>query len=204
MEVDEGGVRLNKEHAIEEPVTIFLEYLDLNDTTIKNYQGILHNYIHYLKKNNITTPRRKDIINYRASLFKAGKSETTVQKYIIVLKKFYRWARIYKDMYHLDECYKYDIAEGIRGVIVETVYKKEPLSVEQVKTLLKVASNHNGDIIALRNYAIILLMLITGVRTVEVARAKKSDISNLNNQWILYVQGKGKVAKNHFANCQMS
>jgi len=193
-----GEQSLLKHHDIEEVIILFLEHLDLNPNTIENYQSILNQYIAYLKRNNIKKPRRKDILNYRLYLFKSGQSETTIQKYMVVLKKFYKWARIYKDMYHLDDAYKYDIAEGVKGAIVEQMYKKEPLSLKQVQALLEVTNNHNGDIIDLRNQTIILLMLITGMRTVEVARAKRSDISKLNGKWILYVQGKGKIAKNHF------
>ena len=38
----------------------------------------------------------------------------------------------------------------------------------------------------------LLLMLTTGLRTIEVARAKKSDLGKIQKQDVLYVQGKGK------------
>ena len=38
----------------------------------------------------------------------------------------------------------------------------------------------------------IYLMLTTGIRGVEVRRLKKKDFSVLNEQLILYVQGKGR------------
>jgi transposase len=93
---------------------------------IENYQSILNQYISYLKRNNIKKQRRKDILNYRLYLFKSGQSETTIQKYMVVLKKFYKWARIYKDMYHLDDAYKYDIAEGVKGHLLNRCIKKNP------------------------------------------------------------------------------
>lgn len=41
-------------------------------------------------------------------------------------------------------------------------------------------------------------MLTTGLRTIEIARAKKRDISTVSKTHILYVHGKGEDEANQF------
>jgi len=187
-----------KTHVIETDIKSFLENLDLKHQSIKNYESILNSYVTYIKSRNIKCPKRSDVINYRSYLWHKGLESTSVQKHMIVIKNFYKWARLYQKHYGLDEAYLSDIAEGIKGAKIESVYRKEPLSLEQAKRLLEVAKAEIKDVIGYRNYAIILLMLVTGMRTIEVSRAKLSDLSVINKESILYIQGKGKDGKDQF------
>jgi len=187
-----------KDHSIDDAIHIFLENLDLKDLSIKNYKSILGGYSYYLKSRNIKEPKRSDIIGYRSYLWQKGLESTSVQKHLVVVKTFYRWARLHQKYYDLDINYQTDIAEGVKGAKIEQVYRKEPLSIEQCKKLLEVASDDLRDIIKLRNYAIILLMMVTGIRTIEVSRAKLADLSVIDKESILYIQGKGRDGKEQF------
>lgn len=194
---EEGGYLLDA-HPIAEVITLFSEYIDLRPITVNNYTGILKQYERYLKENNILKPRRKDVMYFRDSLWTQGKSPTTVQKYMVVIKQFYKWAKKHRAEFELDPAYKIDIADGIKGAKVEFYYKKEPLAIEQVHTLLQTANDLRTDIYGYRNYAIILLMLVTGLRTMEITDAKISDISRIDKKTILYIKGKGSYEKHHF------
>jgi integrase len=44
----------------------------------------------------------------------------------------------------------------------------------------------------------IYLMLTTGMRSIEIRRAKIKDIKKINDEMILYVQGKGRSSKDTF------
>lgn len=50
----------------------------------------------------------------------------------------------------------------------------------------------------MRDYAIIVLMITGGLRTVEVARANIGDIRNIGESTVLFIQGKGKIEKNDY------
>ena len=58
--------------------------------------------------------------------------------------------------------------------------------------------NSNERAIALRNYAMINLMLRTGLRTIEVSRADVGDITTKRDRRILKVWGKGRSEKDSF------
>jgi site-specific recombinase XerD len=194
----EEGDRLQAIHPLGEVITLYSEYVDLSPNTIKGYVGILKKYESYLIENNIIKPRRKTIMNYRDSLWKDGRSNTTVQKYMVVIKQFYKWAKRHQAEFDLDSSYKIDISEGLKGASVEPYYKKEPLSIEQVHKLLDTTERSKVNILGYRNYALVLLMLVTGLRTVEITRAKIKDISHIDKQSILYIQGKGSREKSQF------
>jgi len=187
-----------KHHPIDHVIALYLENLDLKALSIKNYKSILFNYMHYLKSRNIRFPKRSDVIAYRSFLWDKGLTPTSVQKHIVVLKSFYKWARLHQRYYQLDEIYQNDISEGIKGAKIEQVYRKEPLSLKQATALFEVSKPTSNDIIKLRNHAVIVLMLVTGLRTVEVVRAKLADLSVVGDTSILYIQGKGKDGKDEF------
>ena len=50
----------------------------------------------------------------------------------------------------------------------------------------------------LRDYAIIVLMVTGGLRTIEVSRANIEDISSIGDCTVLYVQGKGQDEKSDY------
>ena len=52
-----------------------------------------------------------------------------------------------------------------------------------------------SDIEGKRNYAMLALMLTTGLRTIEVVRANAEDLRPASENMVLYVQGKGHHEK---------
>ena len=187
-----------KYHSLEPVIQVYIENLDLKRKSVHNYELILRRYLRYLKSHNIKYAKRSDLIHYRDSLWEDSLKSTSVQLNIIVIRNFYKWARLYQKQYDLEEIYAIDIAEGIKGAKIENAYRKEPLSFEQAQKLIEVAKAHQDTIVGARNYAIVILMLVTGLRTIEVCRAKYADISRMNNQSILYIQGKGKDGNDLF------
>ena len=73
---------------------------------------------------------------------------------------------------------------------------KETLTKDEVKRLLDGIKTTNLN--ALRDYALINLMLRTGLRTIEVVRASIGDIGREGGETVLRVWGKGRDTKDEF------
>lgn len=127
-----------------------------------------------------------DLIAYKEELLAAGKSPLTVASYINSLRRFYEWAEANK--------YYPNIARGVHAPKRLQEFHKQPLTVAQVGTLLRYERAEQSP----RDYAIINLLVRTGLRTVEVIRANVGDIVFKGSQRVLMVQGKGRDAKDNF------
>ena len=73
-----------------------------------------------------------------------------------------------------------------------------PKSVTGVNSGVTQKLRDNENIISLRNYAMLNLMLRTGLRTIEVSRADIGDIAFKRERRVLKVWGKGHVEKDDF------
>lgn len=89
-----------------------------------------------------------------------------------------------------------DIAKHIKGAKLDREHKKDYLTPKQVSKLL--ASIDRQGVRGLRDYAIICLMVTSGLRTVEVMRANIEDIRTVADFTALYIQGKGHEEKNTY------
>jgi len=103
----------------------------------------------------------------------------SIGSYLISVRKFYEWTEANK-LYP-------NIAKGVKTPKRHTTFEKNYLSDEKSSQLLYYFMERS-----LRDYAIVNLMLRTGLRTIEVARAKIGDIIFINEQRVLKVWGKGK------------
>jgi len=187
-----------KDHPLEACVNLYCENLDIKKGSIRTYRQLLNRYVYYLKRHNIKYAKRSDIIDYRESMWDEGLRANTIQKQIVVIRSFYLWVKLNQKIYNLEDAYQFNIAEGIKGAKIESNYKKEPLNIDQARRLIKVAKKSLTSTTGYRNYAIILLMIVTGVRTIEVVRARKADLSKAYKYSILYIQGKGKDGSDTF------
>lgn len=75
-------------------------------------------------------------------------------------------------------------------------HSKDSLTREQVKQII--ASCNGSDLESLRNKAIFITLVNTGLREMELANALISDIGNLDNKTVLYIKGKGRGLKNDY------
>lgn len=187
-----------KNHPLEEPIKTYIENLDMKQVSIRSYAELMKRYLNHLRSHNIKYAKRLDLIKYRESMWDDGLKANTIQKQMVVIRAFYLWLKINHKNFGYEEIYGTNIADGVKGVRIDQNYKKEPLSLEQSRNLIKVAKTSAKNIYGIRNYAIILLMLTTGMRTIEVVRARKQDISRMNHHSILYIQGKAKDSSDTF------
>jgi len=134
---------------------------------------------------------KAELLQYRAHLIES-KSDTTALSYLITVKKFYKW---------LDEQgWGRDIGRGIPNVPKYKGYKKDVLTRAQLKDLIN--STDNKTLIGSRDKAILCLLGMRGLRTIEVARINYEDLINKDTPEGLIrgimCQRKGELYKNSF------
>ena len=160
----------------------FIDYTDRKETTVKNYKKCISRFLTWLAYNEIRQPQREDIKAYRDFLASCGYTAGTQQQYLRAVKHFFSWLA----------------AEGIYPNVADNVHppkvrhdihKKDALGREDVPVVAESIdrSTENGK----RLYAMYLLAITGGLRTIEISRADVGDIKTVGGRTYLYVWGKG-------------
>lgn len=165
----------------------FLLAQDVKPSSRALYRRTLKQYLSWVEEQSLPLSQinRVHIIAYKEDLIKKGMSGLSIGSYLTVVRKFYEWAEASK-LYP-------NVAKGIKTPRRKREFKKQSLTPEQATKLL--AYFHEKG---LRDYAIINLLLRTGLRTIELVNANIEDITFRRGKRILMVQGKGEVEKNAF------
>ena len=159
-------------------------FLDVAPRSKEAYCKSVKLFMMYLADREEGQPTRETVVEWRDSL-KDSHKPTTIQSYLTAVKLFFRWTA--------QEGLYPNIADHVKGVKVSTGHKKDYLTSKQSH---KVLSSISTDTVkGLRDYAIVGLMLTTGVRTIEVTRADIADIRTVGDSTVLFVQGKGRTEK---------
>lgn len=168
----------------------WLKYLDASQKTIQTYTRSIRQFILWLSEECITRPTRDDIRKYRDHLAETGKKPTTVSSYLMACKQFFNWTEE-KGIYP-------NIAKGVKLIdkIDTTTHKHGYLTTKQIQRILN--GLDRTTLKGLRDYALISLMVTTGLRTISVSLAKVEDIGTAGDYAALYYQGKGHSSKDSF------
>lgn len=165
----------------------WLKYAEVKGTSRRTYENAIKQFLGYLAESGTAAPTRDTIASWRDSLA-ATKKPSTVATYLTAVKVFFSWLE--------DEGLYKNIAKRVKCPKITSGHKKDYLNAEQCKSVLA-AIDREGER-GLRNYAIISLMLTTGLRDIEIARADLNDLATLNGEPVLYIQGKGRDERNEF------
>ena len=168
--------------------TRWINYLDAKPRTVEAYKRSIRPFAVFLKERGIIQPTREDILSYRQHLIDTGHKPTTVQAYIAVLRLFFRWLS-QEGLYR-------NIADHVKGAKLDREHKRDYLTAEQVKRLL--GSVDRATAAGLRDYALLVLVITGGLRTIEVARANVEDLRTVADFSALYIQGKGRDEKTEY------
>lgn len=202
-------------------VAKFISDQDVKESSRSLYTRTLSQYFLWVEKTDrrLNELSREDILEYKDSLLSSGLSALTISSYLVVVRKFYDWTEsilIYPN-----------IAKGIKTPRRKQAFKKQHLPENKSRELLeyaketrpeekirealskiegqreiteeeiqKIESHYRG--IALRDFAIINLLLRTGLRTIEVVRADIGDITFKGDKRVLLIWGKGHTEKDSF------
>ncbi len=172
---------------IEELINTFIQAQDVKQSSKLLYRRTLKQYLNWVSNKDylLSEIARPQLIEFRDELLSSGMSSLTVGSYINSVRRFYEFTEANK--------YYPNIAKGIKAPKRKQQFKKQPLLPDQATALLNFYQDR-----ALRDFAVINLLLRTGLRTVEVIRANVEDITYKGSQRVLLVHGKGRDEKDNF------
>lgn len=207
--MQDGTVISRRLTGMDAAIDTFILSLDAKNTTKATYRKSMLLYAGWITetRRDLNSMTRADILAYKDHLLKSGHSVLTVNLYLAALRKFYKWTK--------EERIYPDIASDVASVKTnKKTFRKMHLESDQGAALLdEVATpkvvvgrgetltrklNVNEQLIAKRDFAMVNLMLRTGLRTIEVSRADIGDITVRRGKRILKVWGKGRSEKDSF------
>ena len=159
----------------------FFRFLDVSEKTRSTYQRALRQMFKYLTVNSISRPSYDDMVNFKKSLEQAGRKASTIALYFAAARRFFAWTQ------QRGICP--NVAKDVKAPRQEKGHKRDFLGAKQLKRILSGLAQ--GTLQEKRDFAIMALISIGGLRTIEVARANVEDIRILGECTVLYVQGKG-------------
>lgn len=181
----ESGIVTN-----ENLVNSWLKFADVSPKSAKTYGKAISRFAAYLRENGIANPTVETVYNWRDSLKAEGRKASTINLYLTATKLFFKFLNL-RGISTLD-------VSHVKGVKVSHEHKKDALTSAQGRKVLK--SFDTSTLEGRRNKALTALMMVCGLRTVEVSRANVGDMVNTYGRTALFVQGKGR---NDRAECVM-
>jgi len=182
-----GGGEKTVEGLIEE----FLSQHSVRKNSRDRYRKSLKQFLIWTKGRNISQINRAAILDYKEDLLNKTledgnkMSPLTVGAYLVAVRLFYDYLN-----------QEYNIKNVAKGIKMKrsNKFERAALNEEQCAKLL-LHFESEGD---LRDYAIVNLLLRTGMRTIEIVRANIEDVSQIQGKNCLFVQGKGRDDKKDF------
>lgn len=162
-------------------------FIDGSQKTIDTYTRAVRQFAFFLQANGIRQPQRQDVMAFRDCIAKDHKP-TTVQSYLMAVKQFFKWTA--------QEGLYPNIADHVKSAKLDRGFKKDYLTSRQVGKMLNCIDT--DTLKGKRDYAILSLMVTTGLRTIEVVRADVGDLRTVADFTALYVQGKGHLEKTDY------
>lgn len=185
----ETGI-IGQQDSLERLVEAFLAAQDVSAASLATYRRALRPFVLWLQETGralrMATLQREDILAYKESL--EDKRPSTVSTYLTAVRKLYQWLESYK-------AYP-DITRGVKGAKKARGHRKDCLTPAQIRRALE--SIERETLEGQRDYALLNLLVRTGLRTVEVARARVGDIRQEGGEAVLWIQGKGREEKDDF------
>lgn len=175
FELDKESVFLNKWKKV---IEIFLSSIDASATTKESYGKGIFYFAKYLWKKKISSPTQQDIIKYKDELIEKYES-ATVNAYIVCLIKFYKFLE--------DNGVAKNITKNVHLIRIDDGDKRDCLTREQLEDLINDVKGNDRELL------ITLLLCKCALRTIEVSRLNCGNVGTQNGNYVLWVQGKGKV-----------
>ncbi len=163
----------------------FLSEADCKPNSLDNYRRTLRIWVNWMVVNaDIKEPTKAHLLMYRNHLSK-HRETSTVDSYMSAVKLLFK--------YLAEKEIHPNVALGIRRLRKSTTHRRGNLSIDQVDELLSALPRQT--LIEKRNYAIINLMVRTGLRCVEVATLNYKDLTVTMPVSELRFQRKGRHEK---------
>lgn len=168
-------------------IDAFLASLDLKPRSVDTYRKAVSYFFSWIQAEGIQQPKRADIIRYKKDLSERY-SVCTVSSYLTAVRRFFGYL-------NAEGAYP-NVCIGVQNPKSRQGHRKDALSLEQAKNVL--ATMPRETLADKRDYAIVSLLLHTGLRTCEIERANIEDMRSSLGTTVLYIQGKGRDAKDEY------
>lgn len=166
----------------------YLASLDLKPRSKETYSKAVSYFFAFLDREGIVQPRRSDVIAYKEELVE-NYSTCTAASYLTAVRSFFNFLNA--------ETGYPNICAGVKNPRSRrSGHLKDALSAQQAKNVLEAMPRET--VADKRDFAIIALLTLTGLRTIEVERANIEDIRSLDGAKVLYVWGKGRDGKDEY------
>ena len=165
----------------------FLDSQDIRQTSRDTYYWGMVQYFRWIESSGrvMKGMTAADIMSFKSNLIKQKLSALTISSYLTAVRRFYAWTE--------NTMLYPNIARSVRPPRGKKGFKKMHLNESEASELLTYLKAKS-----LRDYAIVNLILRTGLRTIEVIRADIGDIKHKRGRRILKVWGKGFDDKENF------
>ncbi len=164
-------------------------FLDVSPLSVRAYTTHVRLFLGWLAGKGINQPTRESLISYRAALL-TNHLPSSVQGSMTAIRLFFEFCE-------MSGFYK-NIAKHVKSPKLDRGFKRDYLTSTQSKELLSTCDEPNNTEQALRDRAILSVMLTTGLRTVSIINADYGDIRTIGDCTVLYSLGKGHSEKNVF------
>ena len=165
----------------------FLDSLDVREKTRETYRWGMTRFFRWIQETGrqlgCMTPA--DIVRFKAYLLRSDLSTLTVGSYLTAVRQFYKWTEI--NLIYKNIARSVSPAKGKKGI------RKMHLTEEEVSRMLSILQAKSK-----RDFALVNLIIRTGLRTIEVERANIGDVVRKDGHRILKVWGKGREGKEDF------
>jgi integrase/recombinase XerD len=167
----------------------FIAHQDVTPKSKVAYRNALKQFFTWFDQCKISNPTRETILAYKEYMDAKGLRPFTRSAYLVAVRKFFEWTETVT-LYP-------NIARGIKGAKKQVKsHQKNALTLIQIQLLLSCIDRHT--IRGKRDFALINLLIRTGLRLIEVVRAQVDDIVQENDQALLWIRGKARDGKDDF------
>ena len=165
----------------------FISEQDIKENSKGTYQRALKQFFFFVSNKSIELSGN-DILDYKKFLSDQKLAAYTINSYLVVVRRFFAWTES-KKIYP-------NVAKTIKAMKKPKDFRKESLSNQQIARVLK--GINQSTLQGKRDFAVINLLLRTGLRTIEIQRADIGDIAKRIDEAMFYIQGKGRDAKDEY------
>lgn len=175
-----------KSYSLKGYLDSFLRESDIGTETLRIYGKAISYFIKWAD-GMIVTP--SIVKTYKSYLINIGLTPNSVSIYLTAIKQFFGYLVERGIILH-------NPASEVKRPKIPRVHQRDALSREQARLLL--VSICRDSIKGCRDYAMINLMLRTGIREIEASRVLIGDIEEKEGKIILNIHGKGRDSKDSF------
>lgn len=167
----------------------FLEAQDIRPVSKRLYRKGVETFLSWLAAEGVQQPDRGEVLKFKDHLKGLQLSANTINAYLVGVSRFFAYlesSRLYPD-----------ITRNVKGVRQPKSHLRESLTEAQVWRVLE--SINTSSILGKRNYAMIMLMVNTGLRTVSIIEADLGDLRPMGDEAQLRYRNKGRDSKDEAA-----